>query len=55
MTRMPSRNRLAAALAAGLAAAAATLSLVGGASATLPTGCSTSAFNPVNFCSPNTA
>jgi hypothetical protein len=61
MTRIPSRNRLAAALVAGLAAlpavpaAAATLSLVGGASATLPTGCSTSAFNPVNFCSSNAA
>jgi hypothetical protein len=61
MTRMPSRNRLAAALVSCLAAlpavpaAAATLSLVGGASATLPTGCSTGAFNPVNFCSSNAA
>lgn len=60
-TRRPGLGRLAAAVALSLGLAApaagtafaATLSLVGGKSVTLPTGCGTGAFDPVNFCTPN--
>ena len=61
LSRRSRHGLVAAAFAAGLAtlpavpATAATLSLVGGTTTTLPTGCSTGAFNPVNFCSSNAA
>jgi hypothetical protein len=61
LSRRNRRGLIAAAFAAGLAALpavpamAATLSLVGGTTTSLPTGCSTGAFNPVNFCGSNAA
>ena len=55
------RGPLAAAFALGLSlapaapSAAATLSVVGGTSMTLPAGCDRVSYNPVNFCAPDAA